>query len=77
MTALLQIAIGFSIGWSAGWLTSWWVHRHTRRARRAEHRALREAQRTLAAAGPILDREITRIHRELIDDLDQDPERLH
>jgi len=71
MSPLLEVGIGATIGWSAGWLTSWWVHRHTRRARRAEERALREAQRTVAAAGPIIEREIARLQQEI------DRERLH
>ena len=70
MSPLVEIGVGFSIGWSAGYLASWWVHRHTRRARRAEHRALREAQRTVAAAGPILEREIARLHDEIAQERD-------
>ena len=65
MTTLLAIGLGWAVGWSAGWLTSWWIHRHARRIRRAQVDAIREAERIVGAAGPILQREIERIQDEI------------
>src|SRR5262245_36983932 len=60
----LQAGIGASIGVTLGWLTSRWRHRDARRQRRSEEQLLRDAEATVARAGPILQREIARLEAE-------------
>jgi len=65
MNPFLEVAIGATIGVTLGWLTSRWLHRDARRARRHEEQLLRDAQATVARAGPILEREIARLEAEI------------
>jgi hypothetical protein len=53
------------LGAILGWLAGWWRSRATRRTRRAIQDAIRAAEADVARAGPILQREIDRLEREI------------
>lgn len=58
-------SLGLMVGAGLGWAFGWWRARHARRIRRAQALTIRDAEAAVARAGPILQREIDRLEREI------------